>query len=197
MTERSAQPLMDTASLLEALRSEFEASPCAHIYPDATNTVWMRGSSDPDIVFVGEAPGREEDLQGIPFVGPSGKLLDTWCEYLAIEDYAIVNVMKTRPPNNRNPTPEEVASCAPWLDRQLAILKPRIIVCLGSFAMKHFMPKRTAVLTNTKRLLDGRYVVVPHPSYFLRKGGVGWEEYIEPLRGFLQGGQRRLSDGIK
>jgi uracil-DNA glycosylase len=188
---------MDNASMLEALRSEFERSACAQVYPDVTNIVWMRGSADPDVVFVGEAPGREEDLKGLPFVGPSGKLLDTWCAHLGVEDYAIVNVMKTRPPNNRNPTSEEIACCAPWLDRQLAILKPRVIVCLGSFAMRHFMPKRTAVLVNTKRLLEGRYFIVPHPSYFLRKGGTGWEEYVEPLRTVLVNGQRRLSDAIK
>ena len=173
---------MDTAAALEELRRRFEGSECALVYPDITNIVWMRGSSDPDIVFVGEAPGREEDLQGLPFVGPSGKLLDRWCEYLGISEYAIVNVMKTRPPNNRNPTPEEVACCAPWLDRQLAILEPRIIICLGAFAMQHFMPKRKGVLANTKRLLEGRFFVVPHPSYFLRKGGNGWEEYVDPLR---------------
>lgn len=188
---------MDNVEALDALRREFEGSPCALVYPEYTNVVWMRGSPDPDIVFVGEAPGREEDLQGLPFVGPSGKLLDTWCEYLGIGEYAIVNVMKTRPPGNRNPTPEEVARCAPWLDRQLAILEPRIIVCLGAFAMMHFMPKRKGVLANTKRLLEGRFFVVPHPSYFLRKGGTGWEEYIEPLRSTLAGGQRTLGDVIK
>ena len=188
---------MDASTELRSLRSEFEGSACARVYPDATNVVWMRGSSVPDIVFVGEAPGREEDIQGLPFVGPSGKLLDMWCSYLAIDAYAIVNVMKTRPPNNRNPTPEEVAICAPWLDRQLAILEPRIIVCLGAFAMQHFMPKRKGVLANTKRLLEGRYFVVPHPSYFLRKGGNGWEEYLEPLRSILRGGQRTLNEIIK
>ena len=188
---------MDKAAALEALRRDFESSECARIYEDVTNIVWMRGSIDPDIVFVGEAPGREEDLQGLPFVGPSGKLLDRWCAHLRIDDYAIVNVMKTRPPNNRNPTPDEVERCAIWLDRQLAILEPRVIVCLGSFAMQHFMPKRKGVLANTKRLLEGRYFVVPHPSYFLRKGGNGWEEFVDPLRTVLSGGQRTLGDVLK
>lgn len=188
---------MENDSALVSLRAEFEGSSCATVYPEHTNIVWMRGSSDPDIVFVGEAPGREEDLQGLPFVGPSGKLLDRWCEWLGIENYAIVNVMKTRPPNNRNPTPAEVALCAPWLDRQLEILSPKIIICLGAFAMQHFMPKRKGVLVNTKKLLEERYFVVPHPSYFLRKGGEGWEEFVLPLKRILKEDQRTLSDAIK
>lgn len=188
---------MDRALRLEELRNEFSSSQCARVYPDVKNIVWMRGSPDPDIVFVGEAPGREEDEQGLPFVGPSGKLLDRWCEHLGIEDYAIVNVMKTRPPGNRNPTPAEVASCSGWLDRQLEILDPRIVICLGAFAMAHFMPKRKGVLANTKRLLEERFFVVPHPSFFLRRGGSGWEEYVEPLRSILKGEQRTLDEAIK
>lgn len=172
---------------LAVLRDRFSSSECARIYPDAKSIVWGRGSSAPLVVFIGEAPGREEDESGLPFVGRSGKLLDRWIEYLGLDgsEVYITSVMKTRPPNNRNPTSSEIASCAPWLDEQLKILEPRYVVCLGRFAMQHFFASYSAVLVNTKRVIDDRYLVVPHPSYFIRRGSSGWEEYLDPLRTVL------------
>lgn len=177
---------------LEALRREFEASDCAKTYPDAKSIVFGRGSADPRVVFIGEAPGREEDEQGLPFVGRSGKLLDIWFDYLGLteDDYYITSVMKTRPPNNRNPTAGEVKRCSAWLDRQLGILEPELVVCLGRFAMRHFFPKLTSVLPNTKRLIDDRFVILPHPSYFIRRGGAGWEPYLDPLKRILHDRER-------
>lgn len=177
----------DASDRLEALRFEFADSDCARVYPEAKSIVFGRGSASPRVVFVGEAPGREEDEQGLPFVGRSGKLLDVWFDYLGLteDEYYVTSVMKTRPPDNRNPTAAEVKRCAAWLDRQLAILQPELVVCLGRFAMRHFFPKLTAVLPNTKRVIDGTYVILPHPSYFVRRGSNGWEEYLEPLKRVL------------
>jgi DNA polymerase len=142
-------------------------------------------------VFVGEAPGAQEDRLQKPFVGRSGQLLDAWIQAcgLAEHDYYICNVMKTRPPNNRNPTREEVALCAPYLRQQLALLQPQIVVAVGAFAMKHFLPAEKAILSASGKVHEvaGQppVFVMPHPSYFLRRGGKGWEPYVHELRKFL------------
>jgi uracil-DNA glycosylase len=165
------------------LVEEITHSECAKLYP-GTNLVIGRGNLQPTIVFVGEAPGAEEDAQGLPFVGRSGKLLEQWIEYVGLnkDSYYITNVIKNRPPNNRDPTPEEVATCAPYLHKQLALLQPKVIVCVGRFAMNFFLPKEKSIMKAAGKLHEGKYYVIPHPSYFLRRGGTGWEQYLEELK---------------
>ena len=173
----------------EQFLKELTASECAKLY--GTNLVVGRGSLTPRIVFVGEAPGAEEDAQKVPFVGRSGRLLDEWMKYCNVGDnYYITNVVKTRPPNNRDPTPDEVAVCAPLLQKQLAVLQPQVIVAVGRFAMNFFYPKKKSILAESGKLHDGKVYIVPHPSYFLRKGGTGWEPYLKNLKAHLQ--QRTL-----
>jgi len=162
------------------------ASECAKLYP-GTNLVIGRGSQTPRVVFIGEAPGAEEDRLCTPFVGRSGQMLDSWIRACNLQEneYYICNVMKTRPPQNRNPTPEEIATCAPWLAKQLAVLKPQIVVAVGRFAVKHFLPKEKSILQAAGQVFDSngtRVFVIPHPSYFIRRGGKGWEPYVEALR---------------
>jgi len=101
-----------------------------------THAVYGDGSETADIVFVGEAPGFEEDRLGLPFVGRAGKLLDRLLEQVGLrrKDVYICNVLKCRPPENRDPLPEEVTACRPFLDKQLALIKPRVICCLGLYA---------------------------------------------------------------
>ena len=103
-----------------------------------TNFVFGTGNPDADIVFVGEAPGKNEDLQGIPFVGRAGKLLDKILEAIQLsrKDVFILNVLKCRPPNNRDPLSSEVDKCEPYLKKQLDILNPKLIVCLGRISGK-------------------------------------------------------------
>lgn len=166
---------------------ELQASACAGLYP-GSNLVIGRGSMSPRVVFVGEAPGAEEDRLQKPFVGRSGQMLDAWIAAcgLRADEFYICNVMKTRPPENRDPTPDEVAVCSPLLHQQLALLRPRVVVAVGRFAMRFFLPKEKSILKASGKVhevADGPPVfVIPHPSYFIRRGGKGWEPYVGELR---------------
>lgn len=109
-----------------------------------TQVVPGEGSSNAEILFIGEAPGAEEDKQGRPFVGAAGKFLNQMLETINLkrEDVFIANVLKCRPPANRDPMPEEVAACWPWLLEQIKAIKPRLIVLLGRHAMERFLPNQ-------------------------------------------------------
>ncbi len=109
----------------------------------ATQAVFGNGNPHAEIVFIGEAPGKNEDLQGIPFVGAAGKFLDEMlaAANLVRSDIYITNIVKYRPPNNRDPLPEEIKSCAPWLHEELAAIQPKLIVFLGRHSMNHFFPE--------------------------------------------------------
>src|SRR5438874_3578268 len=104
--------------------------------PGRTNIVFGSGNPHAELVFVGEAPGYDEDQQGLPFVGRAGQLLTKIIESINLkrEDVYICNVLKCRPPDNRNPEPDEVASCNPFLKKQLATIRPKVVCCLGTFA---------------------------------------------------------------
>lgn len=127
-----------TVAALDALRAEVEA--CTRCELHATRTRGVPGDGDPgaDLMFVGEAPGYHEDQQGRPFVGQAGKLLDELlaCIGLTREQVFIANVLKSRPPNNRDPRPEEIAACRPYLWRQIELIEPKVICTLGNFATK-------------------------------------------------------------
>ncbi|WP_432260059.1 uracil-DNA glycosylase [Cupriavidus sp. TMH.W2] len=139
-----------------------------------TNTVFGVGDRQAEWMLVGEAPGENEDLQGEPFVGQAGKLLDNMLGALGLargRDVFIANVLKCRPPGNRNPEPEEVAQCEPFLRRQIALLKPRVIVVLGRFAAQSLLRTTTPIgkLRGNVHTYEGIPVVVTyHPAYLLR-----------------------------
>jgi len=111
------------------------------IYKNCTNIVIGKGNPQADILFVGEAPGRNEDLQGIPFVGAAGKNLDKLLEKvnLSLEDVYIANILKCRPPENRDPSPEEIKAHTPWLLKQIEEIKPKVVCSLGNYATKFFL----------------------------------------------------------
>ncbi|MCB1182178.1 uracil-DNA glycosylase [bacterium] len=163
----------DPAAAMAALRSE--VLPCTACDLGATRTHTVFGSGHPraDVVFVGEAPGRDEDLQGEPFVGASGQLLTKILGAIgfAREDVFICNILKCRPPNNRDPLPEEVAHCEPHLQRQLAILRPRIICCLGRVAAQTLLKTDLSLgrLRRTVHFYRGVPVMATfHPAALLR-----------------------------
>lgn len=139
-----------------------------------TNTVFLDGTGASGLMFVGEAPGAEEDKTGVPFVGRAGQLLTdivTKGMGLARQDVWIANVLKCRPPENRDPTPEEKATCTPWLDRQIQLLSPRILVPLGRHASMHVLGITAAMNAMRGRVhtVAGRPVVPTfHPAYLLR-----------------------------
>ena len=110
-----------------------------------TNVVPGEGAEDADILFIGEAPGWHEDQQGRPFVGAAGKFLDELIASIGLErrNVFIANVIKCRPTDNRDPLPEEISNCNPWLEQQIDIIKPRIIVTLGRYSMAKFFPGKS------------------------------------------------------
>ena len=166
-----------------------EASVCVRCPLSATRTkvVFGAGNADADLMFVGEAPGAEEDRQGLPFVGRAGGLLSKMLEGIGMErdDVFICNVLKCRPPGNRDPQPEEIASCEPYLAEQVRLIEPRVVCTLGNFATKLLTGSQTGI-TRVRGVpqvheLGGRSVfVLPlfHPAAALRTPAVA-----EQLRG--------------
>jgi uracil-DNA glycosylase len=142
-----------------------------------TNVVFGNGNADADLMFVGEAPGAEEDRQGLPFVGRAGKLLDELLGGIGMnrEDVFVANTVKCRPPGNRDPQPEEIESCRPYLEQQVRLIEPRVIATLGNFATKLLSGNPTGITkvrgTPQVRELGGRTVfLLPlfHPAAALR-----------------------------
>jgi len=146
MQPRSAEERRD--ELVELFR---EVSGCARcpLHSGRTKVVFGAGNADADLMFVGEAPGQQEDLQGLPFVGRAGKLLDQLLQEVGLErsDVFITNVLKSRPPGNRDPQPEEIDACKPYLHRQVELIEPKVICTLGNFATK--------LLTRSQRGITG------------------------------------------
>ena len=138
------------------------------LYKTRINVVVGEGNSRADIMFIGEAPGRKEDESGLPFVGSAGKILDELIQSIGLQrsDIYIANVVKCRPPKNRDPLPEEIDSCREWLDRQVEIIKPKLIVLLGRHSMDRFLPNRKISIDHGKpKRLDGQvYYPVYHPA---------------------------------
>jgi uracil-DNA glycosylase len=123
---------------LVALYKEAAACERCPLHATRTKVVFGAGNADADLMFVGEAPGQQEDLQGLPFVGRAGKLLDQLLEEVGLtrDQVFIANVLKSRPPGNRDPQPEEISACRPYLDRQIKLIEPSVICTLGNFATK-------------------------------------------------------------
>ena len=142
-----------------------------------TQVVFGVGNAyQPDIMFIGEAPGENEDLQGEPFVGPAGQLLDKLLSALGIhrKEIFIDNVVKCRPPNNRKPTPEEVAHCLPYLKEEIKIIQPKSIVCLGATAAQSLLGSKIPVGKMRGKWMSHEGIPVRatfHPAWLLRLGG--------------------------
>lgn len=164
-----------SAASLAALRGEIgDCTRCALHALGRRQVVFGTGNAAADLMFVGEAPGADEDIKGEPFVGRAGQLLTKIIEAIEMkrEDVYIANVIKCRPPGNRNPEPAEVATCSPFLLRQIAIVKPRVIVALGTFAAQMLLGTDAPISRLRGRVHDYRDGIrlVPtfHPAYLLR-----------------------------
>ncbi|MEM8529661.1 MAG: uracil-DNA glycosylase [Chloroflexota bacterium] len=143
------------------------------LFRSATNAVPGEGPADAKIMFIGEAPGFHEDRQGRPFVGAAGQFLDELLSLAELKrsDVFITNIVKYRPPNNRDPTPEEIAACKPYLDQQIAVIDPKVIVTLGRFSMNRWFPggKITRIHGQPRRI-EGRLIVpMLHPAAALHR----------------------------
>jgi DNA polymerase len=167
---------------LEQLRVTASTCTKCPLSSGRTQVVFGVGAPDADLLFVGEGPGREEDLAGEPFVGRSGKLLDRlmWEEIGLTRDRCyIANVVKCRPPNNRNPAPDEIAACRPYLEEQITLIDPAVIVTLGNFATQLLLETSAGIRAlRGSAVAYGRGHLVPtyHPAYVLRAGGEAMAE---------------------
>ena len=161
---------------LEAVAAEAAGCTRCRLYQSRTQVVFGQGDPHADLMFVGEAPGFHEDRQGIPFVGPSGQLLNRLLEGIGLrrEDVYICNLVKSRPPQNRDPLPDEILACRPWLDAQIRLVDPRVVVTLGNFAAKTLLETTTGITRLRGRTypFQGR-VLLPtfHPAAALHAQG--------------------------
>lgn len=163
-------------SELDALRASAEACTACRLAKTRTNVVFGTGAEDADLMFIGEAPGRNEDLQGRPFVGAAGRLLDDLLAEVGIERERtyIANVLKCRPPNNRDPRPDEIDACKGYLRRQIEIIEPAVVVTLGNFATKLLLRTETGITKmrgHVYRWWRGAMLIPTyHPAAALRGG---------------------------
>lgn len=169
----SASNGMNKEQALEALKQEMERDTSLPL--GQANLVFGEGSSSAKVVCIGEAPGAREDEERRPFVGRSGQLLNRLVEGIGWkrEDLYITNIVKRRPPDNRDPLPEEIGAYKPYLFRQLEILDPKIIMTLGRFSMNYFIPTGRITRDQGKVFRVGGRLVVPmfHPAAALRSTG--------------------------
>ncbi len=174
--ERSLRVVLKQ-ELMEDLVAEIKSCRECRLWRRAKNPVPGEGSLDASLIFVGEAPGYWEDVKGSPFVGAAGKLLDELLASIDLKrlDVYITNVVKHRPPANRDPRPDEVETCAPYLDRQIQIIKPEIIVTLGRHSTIHILSKGNIVVRgitevrgqiHIQKLLNRNVKIIPtfHPA---------------------------------
>ncbi|CAN5371790.1 type-4 uracil-DNA glycosylase [soil metagenome] len=168
-------------TLLEQIRADIiDKNICPNLAKTATNLVMGDGDIDADIVLIGEAPGKKEDETGLPFVGAAGKFLNEMLETvgMARSDVYITNIVKYRPPNNRDPNPAEKKAFWPYLVRQLNIIRPKIVVTLGRHSMEYFLPdnKISAIHGQPTQIAfgDSSVVIVPlyHPAAALYNGSM-------------------------
>ncbi len=180
-----------TALTLEKLQEELKEWKGCKLAEHA-NPVLGEGNPNAEIMFIGEAPGKREDELKRPFVGAAGKFLDTLLASIGLErkDVYISNVVKYRPPENRDPTDEEKAQCMPWLQLEISIIKPKVIVPLGRHALGHFFPKMSMGEAHGKpQVITDDVTVFPiyHPAAALHNGNMrgALEEDFQNLKAYL------------
>jgi uracil-DNA glycosylase len=176
---------------LEKVASEVRVCPLCELSTTRTNAVPGSGPEDARVLFVGEAPGWHEDQQGLPFVGAAGRFLDELLgrAELSREEVFITNVVKCRPPGNRDPLPDEIAACAPYLKRQIELLDPPVVVTLGRFSMSRWFPNEKISKIHGQPKKFGNRTVVPmyHPAAALHQTSLrsSIEEDFEQLKKIL------------
>lgn len=174
----------ESADSFEQLRAETMACKKCRLHETRTNVVFGVGDSKADLMFVGEGPGADEDAQGIPFVGRAGQLLTKMIEAMGYtrDTVYIANIVKCRPPGNRNPFEDEASTCIPYLFRQIRFIKPKVIVCLGSVAAQNLLKTTLGISKIRGEFVDLNGVkVMPtfHPAYLLRNPAMKkpcWED---------------------
>ena len=180
---------MDSFPSLQALHDAALACTSCGLSKGRTQVVPGEGSATADVMFIGEGPGYHEDQQGRPFVGPAGKLLDELIGLIGMQrsDVYIANMVKCRPPGNRDPLPEEMEACQPWLTGQIELIDPKVIVTLGRHSLQRFLPGAAINKAHGQpRQVDGRIVMpVHHPAAAL---------YQQSLRPTLEADFKKIPD---
>ena len=178
--DRTQNKILSAKSYAEFKRALVESN-CVQcdLHKHRTQIVVDRGNPDAKVLFIGEAPGANEDLQGKAFVGRAGKLLDAMLKELGFDtdrDALIANVNKCRPPDNRRPTPKEAQTCLPFLRKQIDLMRPRLIALLGATALRHILPAKkdfsmageVGKFFNHDSCPEAKFLVLYHPAYILR-----------------------------
>ncbi|CAN5151389.1 uracil-DNA glycosylase [soil metagenome] len=199
-TARYARAAARAAATLDELRAALERFDGCSLKVTASRLVFADGKPGSRVMLVGEAPGREEDLQGLPFVGRSGHLLDRMLAAIGLDRQSvyIANVVPWRPPGNRTPTPQETATCRPFIERQIELCDPDFLVCLGAPSAAELMGNREGILkfrgrwhefdTGTRKI---RAMATLHPAYLLRQPlqkRLAWRDLLT-LKAALDGAQ--------
>ncbi len=168
-SERERSP----EEILEDVAARVRVCTRCELHRSRTHAVPGEGSPRAEVMFIGEGPGWHEDRQGRPFVGPAGQFLNEMLDKIGLkrEDVFITNVVKCRPPGNRDPLPDEIAACAPYLDEQIEAIQPRVIVTLGRHSMARWFPTEKISRIHGQPRRFGEYVVVPmyHPAAALHQ----------------------------
>ena len=196
-THTVARPSSAKDAQLALLAKEVAACQRCPLYRTATQSVFSDGTPTARLVFIGEAPGRDEDLQGVPFVGAAGKLLTKMIEAMGFkrQDVYICNVLKHRPPENRTPLPEEMEACLPFLEQQLAIIQPKVICTLGAIATKALLGPHISIMKIRGSLREFNGIpLIPtlHPAYLLRNPPAkkfAWED-LKKVKRLLETGDK-------
>ena len=167
------QPTQNKAQLLEKIRTELGNCKRCKLHSYRRNIVFGSGNPEAQLVFVGEGPGGDEDIQGKPFVGRAGKLLTKIIHSINLDrqDVYIANIIKCRPPQNRNPEPDEIKACEPFLIKQLDAIKPKIICALGTFAAQTLLETGEKISSLRGRFIpyrNSRLIATFHPAFLLR-----------------------------
>jgi uracil-DNA glycosylase family 4 len=188
--EKAARSAAASASTLEALRTALAAFEGCNLRLTATQLVFADGNPQSRVMLVGEAPGRDEDIQGVPFVGRSGQLLDRMLAAIGLDrtKVYIANVVPWRPPGNRTPTPQETAACRPFIQRQIELADPDFLICMGAPAAAELMGNREGILkfrgrwheydTGQRKI---RAMATLHPAYLLRQPlqkRLAWRDFL-------------------
>lgn len=168
----------------EKLKADCAGCTACALSQGRRNLVFGVGREDAEVIFVGEGPGEQEDLKGEPFVGPAGQLLDTMLEIIGLDrsKVYIANIVKCRPPHNRDPLNIEQAACRTWLDRQIALINPKIIVCLGRIAAMAMIKEDFRITREHGQWYerDGRRLIATyHPSALLRDPGKSPDAFMD------------------
>ncbi|MEM7214805.1 MAG: uracil-DNA glycosylase [Pseudomonadota bacterium] len=195
-TVKSAQEAAKSANNLEELHSVIKSFDGCNLKRTAKNTVFADGNPEADVMFIGEAPGRDEDMQGLPFVGRAGQLLDRMLHAIGHnrENAYITNVIPWRPPGNRTPTPQETEICRPFIERHIELVEPSLIVMLGGSSAKTLLKSKDGIMRlrgkwSEVKTSNSKTSAMPtlHPAYLLRQPAhkkLAWQDFVK-IRKYL------------